>query len=56
MKKISLFLAILALLMAILPSASAIEFINYSAQQRIYAQQYVIETDVNGIMQDTKGN
>lgn len=39
-----------------IPSASAIELINYGGQQRSYAQQYVIKTDVNGIMQDTNGN
>lgn len=55
MKKISLLLAI-SILITILPIASAAEFLQYDALQHKYAQQYCIETDVEGIVQDANGN
>ena len=56
MKKISSILIISILISMILPTASAAELLRFDAQQREYAQQYCIQTSVNGIVQDADGN
>jgi len=43
-------------MMTMLPSASATEALQYDALQKEYVQQYCLETDVEGIVQDAEGN
>lgn len=56
MKKISLLLAILMIMTVVSPSAMAIEGMQYEAMQSKYAKQYVVKTDVEGIVEDANGN
>lgn len=56
MKRASFLLAALMSVVAVTPSASAIEQLQYSSVQSRYAEQYVVKTDVEDIVQDINGN
>ncbi len=56
MKKMSFLLAVVFFLTVASPSAKAIDQMKYNSLQSRYAKQYVIETGIEGIVQDINQN
>lgn len=56
MKRVSILLAVVLVVVSVLPPASAAEAMRYNALQSIYAQQYVMKTEVKDVVQDVNGN